>query len=175
MTVWRHPDTGAAVGYIPENGYAIIFGNPLCESFQMSRVIRSFLRHIKRERKLRPVWVCINKETEKYLANELGWSAIVAVAEERLDPTRVNVGEDKNMRRKINRAERDGVKVHEVEGEPDEELQVSINKRLEDWQAARKGTQVHISGLRPFDDMAHRKYFYSTEKNGEVSSPVYGD
>ncbi|KIJ51289.1 hypothetical protein M422DRAFT_158559 [Sphaerobolus stellatus SS14] len=167
-TVWRHHDTGAAVGYIAEGGYAVIFGNPLCESSQIPRVVRSFLRHIKRERKLRPVWCCIDKETEKFLANELGWSAIIAVAEERLDPTRVDLGEDKNFRRKIHRAEKEGVKVHEVDGEPDQELQEKVNKRLVDWQEARKGKQVHISGLRPFDDMAHRRYFYTTDKNGEV-------
>lgn len=91
------------------------------------------------------------------------------MAEERLDPTRVNLEEDKNVRRKIHRAQRDGVTLHEVDGEPDEKLQERVNKRLQDWQDGRKGKQVHISGLRPFDDMAHRKYFYTTDKDGEVS------
>ena len=44
-----------------------------------------------------------------------------------------------------------------------------INKRLADWGAHRKGTQVHLTGLRLFDDTKHRKYFYAKDSNGTVS------
>jgi len=43
-----------------------------------------------------------------------------------------------------------------------------LKKRLDDWQAERKGTQVHLTGLRPFDDQKHRRYFYATDKDGKI-------
>ncbi|KAI0070719.1 aspartyl-tRNA synthetase, cytoplasmic [Panus rudis PR-1116 ss-1] len=173
-TVWRDQATGAAVGYIPMNGFAVIFGNPLCEPKQLPRVIRAFLSYITSDpHNLKPVWCCVSRETEKYLADELGWSAVIAVAEERVNPTEVDpASQDKTVRRKIHRAEREGVKVHEVDGVPDSELRERIEERCKEWSANRKGTQVHLTGVRPFDDAVHRKYFYATDKDGKICALV---
>ena len=76
--------------------------------------------------------------------------------------------DDKTVRRKIHRAEREGVRVHEVSGEPDDDLKRNIEQRCKEWSDNRKGTQVHLTGVRPFDDITHRKYFYATEKDGKV-------
>ncbi|KAF8578496.1 aspartyl-tRNA synthetase, cytoplasmic [Ramaria rubella] len=167
-TVWRHPETGAAVAYIPGDGYAVTFGNPLCEPDQIPRVVRAYLAYVTEEKHLKPVWCCVDKETERHLAQDLHWSAVIAVAEERLDPTAMSIHDDKNMRRKIHHAEREGVNIHEVSGEPDEALRTNIERRLQDWKANRKGTQVHLTGLRPFDDVAHRRYYYATDKEGKI-------
>lgn len=167
--VWRDTKTGAAVGYREHNGYAITFGNPLCETRQITHVARSYLHYIQDERKLKPVWCCVDMETERVLAQELGWSAVTAVAEERFNPTEVEPEKnDKNVRRKVHRAERDGVKLIDVNGEPDEALKQEIDVRLEDWKQGRKGTQVHLTGLRPWDDPIHRKYFYARDPQGKV-------
>jgi len=119
------------------------------------------------------VWACIGADMEKYLAGELGWSAVIAVAEERVDPTSVDPATtDKTVRRKIHRAESDGVKIVDVEGEPDEETKKKILVRCAEWSANRKGTQVHLTGVRPFDDPEHRKYFYAVDKNGTICALV---
>ena len=168
-TVWRDAATGAAVGYIPSGRFAVVFGNPLCEPSQIPRVVSAFLSFLRSDGiDLKPIWCCISQETERYLAEELGWSAIIAVAEERLNPIEVDpAANDKTVRRKIHRAEREGVKVHEVEGEPDEETRRQIDERCKEWSANRKGTQIHLTGVRPFDDVAHRKYFYATDSHGK--------
>ena len=168
-TVWRDSRTGAAVGYVEENNFAIAFGNPLCDSKQMSQVIRSFLHYIQDEKKLKPIWSCVDETCERVLAHELGWSAVSAIAEERFNPTEVEP--EKTVRRKIHRAEREGVKAVEVDGEVDQQTQELINKRLADWESHRKGAQVHLTGLRPFDDPKHRKYFYAKDSKGTVSRP----
>ncbi|GJJ08488.1 hypothetical protein Clacol_002706 [Clathrus columnatus] len=165
--VWRHDNTGGAVGYIPESGYGIAFGNPLCAPEQMPQLIKTYLKYLKKCR-LKPVWCCVGSEVEHYLADKLGWSAVMAVAEERLDPTGFNAMHDRTLKRKTHRAEREGVKVREIEGTPDEAFKEKVQRRLEDWQAARKGTQVHLTGLYPFDDVSHRRYFYATDKDGEI-------
>ena len=119
---------------------------------------------------LKPVWCCVDKETEHYLARELGWSAVIAAAEERLNPIEADpTTNDKTVRREVHRAEREGVKIVEVEGKMDGDLKKRIEVRCTDWSAARKGTQVHLTGVRPFDDMIHRRYFYATDKDGQVS------
>lgn len=167
--VWRDTKTGAAVGYREHNGYAITFGNPLCEQHQIAEVARSYLHYIQDEKKLKPVWCCVDMETERVLAQDFGWSAVTAVAEERFNPTEVEPEKnDKNVRRKVHRAERDGVKIINVDGEPDDELKKEIDVRLEDWREGRKGTQVHLTGLRPWDDPKHRKYFYARDAQGKV-------
>ncbi|KAH9917900.1 aspartyl-tRNA synthetase cytoplasmic [Epithele typhae] len=164
-TVWRDKITGAAVGYIPQNNFAVTFGNPLCHTDQIPRVIKAYLSHLE-ELKLKPVWCCVDRTTERYLAEELGWGAVTAVAEERLNPTEIDPAEnDKTVRRKIHRAEREGVKVVEV-GEMDNHTREMIERRCEDWVANRKGTQIHLTGVRPFDDIQHRRYFYATDKEG---------
>ena len=169
--MWRHKETGAAVGYIPQNGFAVTFGSPLCEKEQIPRVVKAYLRELDRL-SLKPVWCCVDRVTESYLAEELGWSALIVSAEERLDPTEVDPEHrDKAMRRKIHRAEREGVKVHEVDGVLPAELQKRIEQRCQEWSVNRKGTQIHLTSVRPFDDVEHRKYFYATDNNGEVRTP----
>ncbi|OBZ67021.1 Aspartate--tRNA ligase, cytoplasmic [Grifola frondosa] len=171
-TIWRDPATGAAVGYIPQNGFAVTFGNPLCAPAQIPRVVKAYLAHVH-EQGLKPVWCCIDKETERYLAEELGWAAIVAVAEERIRPTAADPAEhDKTVRRKIHRAEREGVKIVEVEGEMEPHVKVAIEVRCKEWEAQRHGTQIHLTGVRPFDDMQHRKYFYATDKDQKICALV---
>ncbi len=115
------------------------------------------------------MWCCVDKETEHYLARELGWSAVIAAAEERLNPIEADpAANDKTVRRKVHRAEREGVKVVEVDGMMDEEVKKKIEVRCKDWAAARKGTQIHLTGVRPFDDTIHRKYFYAMDNVGQV-------
>ena len=169
-TVWRDHRTGAAVGYVEENKFAIAFGNPLCDPRQMSQVVRSFLHSIQDEKKLKPIWSCVDKVCERVLAHELGWSAVSAIAEERFNPTEIEPEKnDKTVRRKVHRAGREGVRVVEIDGEVDKPTQELINKRLADWESHRKGTQIHLTGLRPFDDPKHRKYFYAKDASGTVS------
>lgn len=170
--VWRHDLTGGAAGYIAESGYAVTFGNPLCAPDRLSQLIKAYIKHVKRDCHLRPVWCCVGAQVEEYLAEKLGWSAVMAVAEERLDPTELNVNRDRNLKRKIHKAGRDMVKIHELEGNPDEKFREKVRQRIEDWQAARNGTQVHLTGVYPFDDMAHRRYYYATDKDGTVSNTV---
>lgn len=166
--MWRDKATGAAVGYIPENGFAVTFGNPLCPTDQIPRVIKAYLAHLHEEN-LKPIWGCIDRSTEQYLAEDLGWGAVIAVAEERINPTEVDPAEnDKTVRRKIHRAEREGVKIVDVGPEMDPQVKKQLEQRCQEWASNRKGTQIHLTGVRPFDDMAHRKYFYATDKDGKV-------
>lgn len=157
------------MGYIPQDGFAVIFGNPLCATDQIPRVVKAFLAHIHQEN-LKPVWCCVDKATEQYLAEDLGWGAVIAVAEERINTTEIDPAEaDKTVRRKVHRAEREGVKIVEVGQEMDPHVREQLEQRCTEWEHNRNGTQIHLTGVRPFDDMQHRKYFYAVDKDGKVS------
>ena len=168
--MWRDTTTGAAIGYIPQNGFAVTFGDPLCDKTLVPRVIRAYLRFLE-ESQLKPVWCCVSKFIESHLADEYEWCAVIAVAEERLSPTEVMPeSNDKTVRRKIHRAEREGVKIIEVEvGHMEDKVKEEILQRCREWEAGRKGTQIHLTGVRPFDDMKHRKYYYAIDRSGRVS------
>ncbi len=168
--IWRDKATAAAVGYIPQNSFAVIFGSPLCPAEQIPRVAKAFLAFVHEEG-LKPVWCCVDKSTERYLAEELGWAAVLAVAEERINATEMDpAAHDKTVRRKIHRAEREGVRLVEVGQEMDPTVRAQLEQRCRDWEARRKGTQIHLTGVRPFDDVQHRKYFYAVDKTGKVRS-----
>ncbi|KAH9830768.1 aspartyl-tRNA synthetase, cytoplasmic [Rhodofomes roseus] len=171
-TVWRDLRTGAAVGYIPQNGFAVAFGDPLCDQKQTPGVIERYLKFVRGEG-LKPVWCCVEHDVERFLADSLGWSAIIAVAEERLNPTEVDpANNDKTVRRKIRRAEREGVKIVEVDGEPEGKAREMLEKRCKEWEESRKGTQIHLTGVRPWDDVKHRKYFYALDAEGNPCAMV---
>ena len=155
------------MGYIPQNGFAVTFGSPLCERDQIPRVAKAYLRELAR-RALKPVWCCVDKPTQTYLAAELGWSALAIAAEERIDPVTAYLS---TIRRKVHRAARDGVRILDVDGAPAPDLQARIAARCAEWSAARRGAQIHLTSVRPFDDAVHRRYFYAMDKNGEVRPP----
>lgn len=172
--IWRDPFTGGAVSYVPSHSYAIIPGDPLCDPSQYNRVISGFLRWLKRETKLKPIWILISPAVEELLGEKLGWRSLSCIAEERVDPQRNLLASDTEVSRKIRRAESEGVKIIEVpHGElPSEEIRTKIDQRIADWLANRKGTQIHLSEIAPWRDHEHRWYFYASDKNGNIEAFV---
>ncbi|KAK3332866.1 hypothetical protein B0T19DRAFT_112647 [Cercophora scortea] len=165
--VWRHEETGAAVGYAEENGYALVMGNPLCDPRQYQVVIRAFLKSMQSHMDLRPLWLLVSAEVEDILASKLGWRSLSCVAEER-----VPVDSAKKVAKKERQAQDAGVTIHELplnEPVPDD-LRIRCDKRIEDWKANRKGTQVHITEVRPWVDMEHRRYLWAETKDGEIAA-----
>lgn len=166
--VWRHDSTGAAVGYAEENGYALVMGNPLCDPRQYPIVIRDFLKHLRKHQDLRPLWLLVSADVEEILASKLGWRSLSCVAEER-----VSVDEAKSVAKKQRQAEDAGVTIHELplNAPVPDDLRERCDKRIEDWKANRKGTkQVHITEVRPWVDMEHRRYLWAETKEGEIAA-----
>ncbi|KAJ5787479.1 hypothetical protein N7457_002469 [Penicillium paradoxum] len=182
--IWRDMTTGAAVAYVPSSNYAIIPGNPACDPKQYTRTITQFLQWLRRDTKLKPVWILCSPEVETILGERLGWRSLSCIAEERVDPSRNQAASDGEIARKLRRAETEGIKVVSMnQGEmvPDD-IRKKIDERVAEWLANRKGTQVHLSQIRPWCDSEHRWYFYALDKNGTVCafvalamlSPVHG-
>ena len=76
--IWRDHTTGAAISYIPSHGHAIIPGDPLCDPSQYSRIIPLFLHWLRRETKLKPIWILVSPGVEDILGEKLGWRSAPA-------------------------------------------------------------------------------------------------
>lgn len=169
--VWRDNKTGAAVGYAENSGYALIMGNPLCDARQYPTVIAAFLKWLTRSADLRPLWLLVSADVEEILGAKLGWRTLTCVAEERVDVNHMS----KDVARKERQAKNADVKIHETAlGEPvPEEVRQRCDRRIADWKEGRKGKkQVHITEVRPWISMEHRKYLWAEDKNGEIAGLV---
>lgn len=173
--VWRHASTGAAQGYVIHNNYAIAIGEPLCAKNQYPQIVSAYLNYIKTEHKeLKPLWMIIGPEIEEYLGEKFQWRTLSVIAEERADPRNNPALKDKDLARKVRHAENEGVKEVDLPfGEPvPDDFKQKIDARVKDWQSNRKGTQVHLTEIRPWIDQEHRRYFYSTTPDGKIHAFV---
>ncbi|KAI0432806.1 hypothetical protein F5Y09DRAFT_300951 [Xylaria sp. FL1042] len=168
--VWRDTETGAAVGYAEENGYALIMGNPLCDPRQYPGVISSFLRYLKKTEDLRPIWLLVSAEVEELLGSKLGWRTLSSVAEERVDTHNAA-----QVAKKERQAKNADIKIHSTGlGEPvPDSVRAKCDKRIQDWKDNRKGKkQVHITDVQPWISMRHRRYLWAEDKQGEITGLV---
>lgn len=168
--IWRHHDTGAAVAYVPSHSYAILPGDPLCDPSQYFKVSTAFLHFLKKETKLKPIWVLCSAQLEEVLGERLGWKTLSCTVEERVDTEKNRAANDSEIQKKIRHAQSEGVKIIEMpEGKPiPDDIKARCNKRVKDWQANRKGTQIHLSDIHLFHDEDHRRYFIAEDKTGEI-------
>lgn len=173
--IWRHPETGAAVAYVPTNkDYAIIPGNPLCDLSQYTKIMTAFLKWLKKETHLHPIHVLGGRELEEVLGAQFGWKTFTCAAEQRVHPEQNPAETDHDVGRKVRHAEKEGVKIHDLpEGEePPSEIREKIDKRIAEWLAGRKGPQVHISEINPWRDYQHRRYYYAQDVQGTICALV---
>ncbi|SCO87575.1 related to aspartate-tRNA ligase [Fusarium oxysporum] len=147
--IWRH-ETGAAVGWFQQQKFAMITGDPLCDCSLYQEMLVSF-------------------EVQKILTSGLRWWSLSCIEEQRLDDERHNSAQVSSLAAKVRRVEREGVKIHEVK--LDNDFIARADPAIEEWKAARKGKQVHLTELRPWIDQEHRRCF-AAEKDGKVVSLV---
>ena len=173
--IWRHESTGAAIGYVPMDHYAIVIGEPLCDKSQKPMVINAFLHWLKKSAELKPLWLLVGYQTEEYLGDSLGWRTLSCLAEERADPASVRAQHDHDIARKVRHAQREGVKIVDIPvGEAvSAEVQKQCDARIRDWLASREGKkQVHLTEVKPWRDMDHRRYFYAHDRDKQICALV---
>jgi nondiscriminating aspartyl-tRNA synthetase len=172
--IWRDDFTGAAVGFVPQDGFAITVGDPLCHSSQYLKTMTGYLKYIKKERNLKPLWLLVGSEAEEVLATKFNWRTFSVVAEQRVDPARNPALHDSDIQRKIRHAEKEGVKITDYAlGTPvPDEMKKKVDARVEDWLKNRKGRQVHLTNIRPWQDEEHRQYHIAQTPDGTIVALV---
>ena len=172
--IWRDPYTGAAVGFVPHEGFSITIGDPLCHQSQYTKTIGAYIRYVKKERHLKPLWLLCGSNVEEVLTSKFDWRSLSPAAEQRLDPGNNPAIKDVDLQRKCRHAEKEGVKIHDMPlGTPvPQDVREKIDKRVDDWLHGRKGKQVHLTDVHPWQDVAHRQYHYSTTPDGQIQGLV---
>ncbi|KAF1986267.1 aspartyl-tRNA synthetase [Aulographum hederae CBS 113979] len=172
MHIWRDDYTGAAVGFVPQDGFAITVGDPLCHVDQYLKTATAYLKWIKKEKGLKPLWLLVGADMEEVLATKFNWRTFSVVAEQRLNPAENPAARDAEIQRKIRHAEKEGVKIHDYPlGEPiPDDIKKQIDERIVDWLKNRKGKQVHLTDIHPWQDMEHREYHYATDRDGKIAA-----
>ncbi|KAI1074603.1 aspartyl-tRNA synthetase [Whalleya microplaca] len=133
--IWRHP-TGAAVGFVKQEGqFAMIAGNPLCDTKQYDEVIASFVDYLEKDLKLTPVWMLVSEKVQSILASKFDWRTMSCVEEQRVEGEHHNSANKHDARR----VEREGIVVHQVE--PDEDFMRRADEGIKEWQSTRQGKQ----------------------------------
>jgi aspartyl-tRNA synthetase len=108
---WRDERKGAAVGFVPQDGFAITVGDPLCHISQYLKTMTGYLKYINKERGLKPLWLLVDSDAEEVLATKFNWRTLSIVSEQRVDPVHNSALNDSDIQRKIRHAERECVKI----------------------------------------------------------------
>ncbi|EAT88027.2 hypothetical protein SNOG_04267 [Parastagonospora nodorum SN15] len=112
--IWRDEHTGAAVGFVPQDGYAITVGDPLCHPSQYLKTMTAYLKYIKKERNLKPLWLLVGGPVEETLATKFNWRTFSVTGEQRVDPIHNPAEKDSDVQRKIRHAEKEGCQDHRL-------------------------------------------------------------
>ncbi|KAJ3991560.1 hypothetical protein F5050DRAFT_1581216 [Lentinula boryana] len=187
--VWRDVRTGAAVGFVPSSsGFAIIVGDPLCDKSQTASVLTRFLAWLRRGEKGKGKGEGGGVGT--VLGSRLGWSSFTCIAESRVELEGEVPGalDDKEVGRKIRKAESEGIEVGVWAGRDgfteamSLQLKHQIDDRIKEWREGRrkKGGQVRLTEVEVWRDSVHRQYFGANDKIPVALvvlhqlSPMYG-
>src|SRR5271154_3367413 len=122
---------------------AILPGDPLCDPSQYFRIVSSFLTWLKKETRLKPIWILCSSEMEEILGERLGWKTLSCVSEERVDTSKKTAESDPEVAKKIRKAITEGVKITDIDWHVPvpEDIKERANERVKDWLANPKGTQ----------------------------------
>ncbi|KOS12529.1 aspartyl-trna cytoplasmic [Malassezia pachydermatis] len=175
IKVWRHPDTGAAVGYTKRKHNILVVGNPLCDHSQYENVISKFLEFCRLELQGKPIWLMVSESVEGILGGRHGWCTLTCTADQRIKDVRRNPAKnDHEIQRKIRHANKVGVSIQEVAFHQTvpEDVKKECDARIQEWQRNRKGMQVHLTDVRPWVDEEHRAYYLARDENKKVCCMV---
>lgn len=164
--IWRSKADCGAIGYVRQKKFVMITGNPLCDESQYSSMIDDFLQFVKRDLKLKPIWMLVNEEVQEILGKTHNWRTLTCTEEQRLEADQAKPADGQDKRR----IERDGIEVDEVT--PDDDFIAKVDKRIDEWKASRQGKQVHLTEVAPWRDQEHRRYFTATTNEGRIECMV---
>ncbi|KAJ3760437.1 hypothetical protein EV360DRAFT_39796 [Lentinula raphanica] len=114
---------------------------------------------------LKPIWLLASSHLERILGSRLSWSSFTCIAESRVELEGEVPGalEDKEVARKVRKAESEGVTVGVCSTAKAMPLSLkhAIDKRIEGWKEGRKtkGGQVRLTDVEVWRDYIHRVYF----------------
>jgi lysylphosphatidylglycerol synthetase-like protein (DUF2156 family) len=162
------------IGYRATPGCAVVLGDPVCSPADRPILTSAFHEYAEKTGRS-VVYVAASSEFTEWAYRTGLVPVVIEFGEEVLLDTTMSPRERTGVnaslvRRKVRRAQKEGVAVFEYLGE-DEALETEIDAVGMAWQRERKGPQVYVSQLELFKDRFGKRWFY-TAKEGKVTGAL---
>jgi hypothetical protein len=141
-------------GYLRSDPFVFAWGNPIVsDPAALEATCAAFIDWAKSQ-KLRPIWLCVDGQMEKVLGGQgskFAWSALSCIVEDFLDPRSVvelahshgGGSEVKDFKKNLRRAERENVRVREVQPEQwTDEMKRQVEEGIVNWKKSKTGVQI---------------------------------
>lgn len=166
-------------GYLRSDPFVFAWGNPLVsDPAALEATCAAFIDWAKSQ-KLRPIWLCVDGQMEQVLGglgSKFAWSALSCIVEDFLDPRSVvelahshgGGSEVKDFKKNLRRAERENVRVREVQPEQwTDEMKRQVEEGIVNWKKSKTGVQIASTSFQPWLDFEHRRYWIA-EKDSNI-------
>ncbi|MBA3817157.1 MAG: DUF2156 domain-containing protein [Parachlamydiaceae bacterium] len=163
--IFTTPGVEGLIGYKDDAKCAVVYGDPVCASKDLSALSTAFHRYCTQLGK-DIVYIATSKPFTCWaIDNNICGTSIEFGVELRInpqgDPRKLAGSSAHVLRSKVHQAERAGVTVHEYNGK-----EITLEKQIEEvaaaWLAGRKGPQVYIGNVNVFDDRVGKRWLYAT-------------
>ncbi|KAH9060614.1 hypothetical protein EDB87DRAFT_1615589 [Lactarius vividus] len=166
-------------GYLRSDPFVFAWGNPIVsDPAALEATCAAFIGWAKSQ-KLRPIWLCVDGQMEQVLGGQgskFAWSTLSCIVEDFLDPrsvvelahSRGGGSEVKDFKKNLRRAERENVRVREVQ--PDQwtdAMKHQVEEGIVNWKKSKTGIQIASTSFQPWLDFEHRRYWIA-EKDSNI-------
>jgi len=166
--IYSLPDIEGAMAYRIINGYAIVFGDPLCPDESLEVLMESFTSYCK-SKKLEQIFVITSEKFSQWAINEQYFRIMIDVCEELiLDPFADVFGHSSKLKARANHAIRNGLEVKEYLSD-DKKIEAAITRVGVLWRRGRHGPQIHLGHLNFFEKKLGKRWFYVEQSNKVIA------
>ncbi len=161
------PSISGFVGYRKAMDCAVVYGDPICSLEDRPRLTHAF-HSFAEGQGVSIVYLAASQDFSQWAIQNVCGALIEFGEELYLDPScdpRKRTGNNGSLvRRKVRRAMKEGVEVHEHLSS-DLAIESAIEEMGAQWLKSRRGPQIHISNVYLFDDRYGKRWFYA--KHGD--------
>jgi len=166
-------------GYLRSDPFVFAWGNPIVSDPAALEATCAAFIDWARSQKLRPIWLCVDGQMEQVLGglgSKFSWSVLSCIVEDFLDPRSVvelahshgGGSEVKDFKKNLRRAERENVRVREVQTEQwTDEMKRQVEEGIVNWKKSKTGIQIASTSFQPWLDFEHRRYWIA-EKDSNI-------
>lgn len=161
------PEISGVVGYRKTAHCAVVYGDPICSQKDLPSLAKAF-HAFADQQGFSIVYLAASQEFARWAIQHV-CGALIEFGEELFydpscDPRKRTGNNGSLVRRKVKRAIKEGVEIHEYLGS-NSAIESQIEQMGAHWLKSRRGPQIHISNVYLFDDRYGKRWLYA--KQGE--------
>lgn len=162
------------IGYRTEEGINVVYGDPIAPIELQGELAKAFQTYSENSG-LSVLYICTSPIFSAWMAEHLGYAKLEFGEEIYFDPQhdpQSNTGDRASLlRRKVRRAQKNGVTVHELDLS-DLQLKKDLEAVADAWLNGRSGIQLHISHVHLFDNPEGKRWFWAEQEGKPIGVGV---